>query len=84
MSTDVTALALHAPNVASSIVIIGDGSGLLIANVGSFSITSLTTHLFIFSNVLHVPTMSKNIILVSSICVDNPIIVLFFESFFQV
>ena len=37
-----------------------------------------------FSKILHVPVMSKNLISVSALCVDNPINVLFFESFFQV
>ena len=79
---DLTALALQAPCIASNSVIIGDGSGLSIANIGSFSFTSLLTPLFFF-NVLHVPAMSKNLILVSTLCADNPINVLFSHSFFQ-
>ena len=83
MTTDLVALALHAPYTAFESVIIGDGSGLSIANIGSFSLSSLPTPLF-FSNVLHVPSMSKNLISVSALCIDNPINVLFFNSFFQV
>ena len=64
-------------------MIIGDGLGLSITNIGSFSLTSLPTPLF-FSNVLHVPILSKNLISISALCVDNPINVLFFDSFFQV
>ena len=47
-------------------------SGLSIANIGFFSLTSLPTPLF-FSNV-HVSAMSKNLIYISGLCADNPII----------
>ena len=83
VTTDLAALALHASYTASDSVITGDGSGLSIANIGSFSFTSLPTPLF-FSNVLQVPAMSENLISVSALCVDNLINVLFFDSFFQV
>ena len=83
MTTDLAALALHAPYISFDNVIIGDGSSLSIANLGSFSFTSLPTPL-LFSNVLHVPAMSKNLISVLALRVDNPINVLFFDSFFQV
>ena len=77
VTTNLAALALHASYTASNSVIIGDGSCLSIANIGSFSL-----HLYFFSNVLHVSVLSKNLILVSALCVDNPINVLFFDSFF--
>ena len=83
MTIDLAALALHAPSITSDGVIIGNGSGLSISNIGSFSLTFLPTPSF-FSNVLHVPAMSKNLISVSTLCADNPINVLFFDSFFQV
>ena len=83
MTTDLAVLALHEPYTASDSVIISDGSGLSIANIGSFSLTSLPTSL-LFSNVLHVPTMSKNLISVSALCADNLINVLFFDYLFQV
>ena len=63
--------------------IIGDGIGLSIANIDSFTFPSLPTPLF-FTNVLHVPTMSKNLILIFALYVENPVNVLFFYSFFQV
>ena len=81
MTMDLATLALHASYTVSSNVIIGDGLGLSIANIGSFSIASLLTPLF-FSNVLHVPVMSKNLISVLDLYVDNPINVLFFDSLF--
>ena len=83
MTTDLVALTLHEPYTASDSVIIGDGSGLSIANIGSFSLPSLPTPL-LFSNVLHVPAMSKNLISVSILCADNLNNVMFFYSFFQV
>ena len=83
MTTDLVALVLHASYTAFDSVIIGDDSGLSIANIGSFSLNSLSTP-FLFSNVLHVPAMCKNLILVSPLSIDNLINVLFFDSFFQV
>ena len=81
MTTDLVALTLHELYIASNSVIIGDGSGLSIANIGSFYLTSLPPPL-LFSNVLHMSAMSKNFISVSTLYVDNPINVLFFYSFF--
>ena len=84
MTMDLIALALHMLYSASNNVIIGNGSGLSIANIGSFSLTSLPTPLFFFSNVLHMPTMSKNLISIFAFFANNPVIVLFFDSFFKV
>ena len=83
MTTDLVALAFHEPYTTSDSVIIGDGSGLSIAHIGSFSLTFLSTPLLL-NNVLHVPAMSKSLISISTICFDNPINFLFFDSFFQV
>ena len=80
---DLATLALHEPNTASDHVLIGDGTNLSIANTGFFTLTSLLIPL-LFTNVLHVPTMSKNLISVFALCVDNPINVMLFYSFFQV
>ena len=83
MTTDLAALALHELYTASDSIIIGDGTGLSTANIGSFTLPSLPTPLF-FINVLHVPVMSKNLISVFALCVNNPVNVLFFYSFFKV
>ena len=83
MTTDLAAQAIHASYTAFDNVIIGNDLGLSIANIGSFSLTFLPTPL-LFSNVLYVSAMSKNLISALSLCVDNPINVLFFYSFFQV
>ena len=68
--------------MASDSVLIGNGISLSIANIGSFTLTSLPTPLLL-TNVLHVYAMSKNLILVSALCADNPINVLFFLLFFS-
>ena len=81
MTTNLASLVLHPSYTAFDSVIIGDDLGLSIDNIGSFSLTSLPTPLF-FPNVLHVPTLSKNLISVSALCAENPISVLFFDSFF--
>ena len=78
---DLVVLAFHEPYTTSDSIIIGDGTSLSIAKIGSFTLPSLPTPLF-FTNVLHVPAMSKNLISVSALCADNPIYVLFFKSFF--
>ena len=83
MTTNLATLALHEPYTAFDNVLIGDGTGLSIANMGSFTLTSLPTPL-LFTNVLHVPSMSTNLISVFILFIDNPINVLFFYSFFQV
>ena len=66
MTTNLVALALNELYTASDSVIIGDGIGLSIANIGSFTLPFLPTPLF-FTNVLHVPTMPKNLISVSAL-----------------
>ena len=83
MTTDLTTFALHDPYTAYDHVLIGDGTGLSIASTGFFTFTYIPT-LLLFINVLHVPTMSKNLISVSALCVDDPINVLLFYSFFHV
>ena len=82
MTTDLATLDLHELYTASDIDLIGDGTGLSIANIGSVTLTSLLTPLF-FTNVLLVPTMSKNLISVSALYADNPINVLFFTLSFR-
>ena len=58
---DLADLVIHESYTAFDSVIIGDGTCLFIANIDSFTIPSLPTPL-LFTNVLHVPAMSKNLI----------------------
>ena len=83
VTMDLATLVLHELYTTSDNVIIGDGTCLSIANIGFFTLISLPTPL-LFIDVLHVSTMSKNLISVSALSVDNLINVLFFYSFFQV
>ena len=83
VTTNIATLSLDEPYTASDIVIIGDGIDLSITHIGSLTLTSLPTSL-LFSNVLHVLVMSKNLISVSTLCVNNLVNVLFFYSLFQV
>ena len=80
MTTDLTALALHELYITSNNVIIGDGIGLSIANIGAFTLPSLPTSL-LFTNVLHVLAMLKNLISISSLYADNLVNVLLFLLF---
>ena len=77
MTSNLAALTLHDSYTASDSVIIGKGSGLSFSLIGSFTLTFLSTPLSL-TNVLHVLAMSKNLISVSTLCVDNPVNVLFF------
>ena len=77
------ALALHEPYTAFNSVIIGDGISLSIANIDSFTLPSLPTPL-LFTNVLHVPAMSTNLILSLPFVPISLLMSCFFYSFFQV
>ena len=80
VTTDLATLALHKLYTTSDNAFICDGISLSIVNIGTFTLTSLPTPL-LFTNVLHVPAMSTNLILVSSLCANNPINILFFLLF---
>ena len=54
---DLATLALHAPYSASNNVINGNGSSLLIANIGSFSLTSLPTPFFFIMSYMRLPCL---------------------------
>ena len=57
VTIDLAALALHASYTTSDSVIIGDGSRLLIANIGSFSLTSLLTPYFFLMSYICLPCL---------------------------
>ena len=82
MTTDLVSIALHESYTTSDNFIIGDGTSLSIANIGSFTLPSLPTPL-LFTNVLHVLAISKNLISIPALCVDNPVNVLFFTLSFK-
>ena len=82
MTTDLATLALHESYTTFDSVLIGDGTGLSIVNIDSFTLLALPTPL-LFTIMLHMPAMSKNLISVSTLCADNLVNVLLFYSFFQ-
>ena len=84
VTMDHAILVLHESYISSdSFFFFCDGTSLYIINIGSFTLTSLPT-ILLFTNVLYMPAMSKNLIFVSSLHADKPINVLFFYYFFQV
>ena len=83
MTADLATLDLHESYTAFDNVIIGDDTSLSIANISSFTFPSLPI-LLLFTNVLDVPSMSKNLISVSVLYGNNLVNVLYFYSFFQV
>ncbi|KAF5466071.1 hypothetical protein F2P56_016028 [Juglans regia] len=76
-------------NVDSSVyqgsdqVSIGDGSSIPIQHVGSASFSSNTGN-FLLTNLLHVPSISRNLLSVRQFCQDNNVIFEFHSSFFLV
>lgn len=63
-------------------VVIGDGKSQSIANVGSLLL--MFSGFLTFSNALHVPNMSRNLLLVSCLCAENDVDVVFSPCDFQV
>lgn len=64
---------------------IGDGSTLPIQHTSSFSLSvNTSSHKFHSTNVLHVPSISCNILSISQICKDNNTSIEFLASFFRV
>ena len=83
ITTDLANLSFHSPYTASDQLVIGDGSGLHISHTGSVSLPTCSAPLLL-TNVLYVPSMSRNLISVSALCATNRVEVVFFESHFQV
>ena len=82
VTNDLNNLSLHAPYDGSDEIVIGDGSSLSIANTGSFSLTT-PSKFFTFSNVLYVPSISRNILSISKFCKENNTSIEFLPSFFS-
>ena len=82
VTTYLDTLTLHEPCTASDSVVIGDGTSLSIANIGSFTLTFLLTPLLV-ANVLHVLSMSKNLISISTLCAETLLMSCFFTLSFK-
>lgn len=83
VTNDLSNLDIHSPYDGNDELIIGDGTALPIAHIGKFSLHT-PTHTFIFHNVLHVPSISRNILSISQFCKDNNTSFEFLPSSFRV
>jgi len=83
ITRDLDHMHLLQPYTSSNQLIVGDGSGLPISNIGK-SVLHTHTHSLQLSNVLHVPNISQNLLSIFSLCKTNPISVEFFANQFLV
>ena len=83
VTTDLANLSLHQPYTDSDNVVIGDGTCLPIKNTGSMRL-STNHNPVLLTNVLHVPSMSLNLVSVSALCATNAVNVIFLDDCFQV
>ena len=76
ITSNVKNLSLHAPYNGNDKVSIGNGKQLSMSNVGLGHLSTQTTPVSTISlpNVLHVPTMKKNLISVSQLTRDHDLI----------
>ncbi|CAI9280948.1 unnamed protein product [Lactuca saligna] len=81
ITNDLNALSLHSPYDGTDDLVIGDGSCLTIAHVGSLLIPISNTK-FHLTNVLCVLHISRNIISISRLCLDNHILIQFYSFHF--
>ena len=61
LTSDLNNLTIHNPFTSSDKVIVGDGKGLSIANIGKFSLASLNGSL-VFNDVFHVLSITTNLV----------------------
>lgn len=80
VTADLNNLSLHAPYDGTDELTMGDGKGLKITHYGSIKFSPS----FTLNNVLVVPAISKNIISISQLCLDNNISISFSSSSFIV
>ena len=83
LTSDLNNLTIHNPFTSGDKVIVGDGKSLSIANIGKFSLASLSGSLF-FNDVLHVPSITTNLVSVQRFCSDNGTFIEFHSSHFVV
>lgn len=75
-TNDLNNLSIHAPYNETEELVIGDGWCLQISHIGSVIIQTPHTP-FILKNVLYVPSLSRNIITTSRICIDKNFLIEF-------
>ena len=75
LTADLNNLQVHSDYTGNDRVHIGDGTGLIINNIGHSSISTSKRNLH-FKDVLHVPAITKNLLSVRKFTQDNNV---FFE-----
>ena len=83
LTSDLNNLTIHNPFTGEDKVIVGDGKGLSIANIGKFSLAS-SSGSFVFNDVLHVLSITTNLVSVQRFCLDNDTFIEFHPSHFVV
>ncbi|KAI3503105.1 hypothetical protein L1887_31541 [Cichorium endivia] len=83
ITNDLSASSLHAPYDGTDELVIGDGSSLTITHVGSL-LLQFSTATFVLKNVLCVPSISRNIISISRLCIDNHTLIQFYSFLFLI
>lgn len=82
ITTVLANLSLHAPYTGPDSVLIGEGKSLPISNTCTLDIPCSSS--LSFTNSLHVPHMSRNLISVSRLCLANDVDIVFSSHGFQV
>ncbi|KAJ9556373.1 hypothetical protein OSB04_010987 [Centaurea solstitialis] len=82
-TNDLNNLSIHAPYDGTEELVIGDGSCLQISHIGSLILYTSNTPL-ILKNVLYVPSLSRNIISISRLCIDNNFLIEFYSFVFVI
>ncbi|KAM2874298.1 hypothetical protein COP2_017588 [Malus domestica] len=70
MTADINALTQVTPFEGSDKIIIGNGTGLSIHNIGSATIQT-NNHSLLLNKILHVPRIARNLLSVKQLCADN-------------
>ena len=83
VTNDLANLSLHTPYDGTEKLIVGDGKSISIAHTG-FTKLNVASKSLSLQNVLHVPSISHNIISISQFCKDNNGVVQFSCTYFCV
>ncbi|RVW81507.1 Retrovirus-related Pol polyprotein from transposon RE2 [Vitis vinifera] len=83
LTSDLNNLTIHNPFTGGDKVIVGDGKGLSIANIGKFSLAS-SSGSFVFNDVLHVLSITTNLVSVQRFYSNNGTFIEFHPSHFVV
>ena len=83
LTSDLNNLTIHNPFTGGDKVIVRDGKGLSIANIGKFYLASSSGSL-VFNDVLHIPFITTNLVSVQRFCSDNDTFIEFHHFHFVV